>query len=178
MPKNKGKGGKNRKRGKNENLEDSKRELVYKTEGQDYAQVIRMLGGGHVEALCFGDNKKRVCHIRGKMRKKIWINKSDIILVGRRFFEDDKADVILKYTNDEARDLQRYGEIPENANLSEAVESGLDTGIDNIFFDEYEAASDESDVEKKVVAYSHKKSEDEDESEELESYDDELIETI
>lgn len=38
MPKNKGKGGKNRKRGKNEN-EEEKRELVYKEEGQQYAQV-------------------------------------------------------------------------------------------------------------------------------------------
>lgn len=38
MPKNKGKGGKNRKRGKNEN-EEEKRELVYKEDGQEYAQV-------------------------------------------------------------------------------------------------------------------------------------------
>jgi translation initiation factor 1A len=38
MPKNKGKGGKNRRRGKNEN-EDMKRELVFKEDGQEYAQV-------------------------------------------------------------------------------------------------------------------------------------------
>ena len=39
MPKNKGKGGKNRRRGKNEN-EGLKRELVFKEDGQEYAQVI------------------------------------------------------------------------------------------------------------------------------------------
>ena len=39
MPKNKGKGGKNRRRGKNEN-EAMKRELVFKEDGQEYAQVI------------------------------------------------------------------------------------------------------------------------------------------
>jgi hypothetical protein len=39
MPKNKGKGGKNRKRGKNE-ADDEKRELVFKEDGQEYAQVI------------------------------------------------------------------------------------------------------------------------------------------
>ena len=50
MPKNKGKGGKNRRRGKNEN-EGLKRELVFKEDGQEYAQVhissivtIRYLG--------------------------------------------------------------------------------------------------------------------------------------
>ena len=38
MPKNKGKGGKNRRRGKNEN-EGLKRELIFKEDGQEYAQV-------------------------------------------------------------------------------------------------------------------------------------------
>jgi hypothetical protein len=40
MPKNKGKGGKNRRRGKNENEE--KRELIFKEDGQEYAQVRRV----------------------------------------------------------------------------------------------------------------------------------------
>ena len=41
MPKNKEKGGKNRRRGKNEN-EGLKRELVFKEDGQEYAQVGSM----------------------------------------------------------------------------------------------------------------------------------------
>ena len=41
MPKNKGKGGKNRRRGKNEN-EGLKRELVFKEDGQEYAQVDKI----------------------------------------------------------------------------------------------------------------------------------------
>jgi hypothetical protein len=39
----------------------------------EYAQVLRMLGNGRLEALCI-DNIKRMCHIRGKMRKKVWVN--------------------------------------------------------------------------------------------------------
>ena len=39
-----------------------------------------MLGNGRLEAMCF-DGQKRLCHIRGKLRKKVWINQSDIILV-------------------------------------------------------------------------------------------------
>ena len=90
MPKSKGKGGKNRRRGKNEG--DEKRELVFKEDGQEYAQVLRMLGNGRLEAQCI-DGVKRLCHIRGKMRKKVWVNNGDIILLGLRDFQDEKADV-------------------------------------------------------------------------------------
>ncbi|VDQ10485.1 unnamed protein product [Trichobilharzia regenti] len=70
MPKNKGKGGKNRRRGKNEN-ESQKRDLIYKEAGQEYAKVERLLGNGRLEAYCF-DGVKRLCHIRGKLRKKVY----------------------------------------------------------------------------------------------------------
>jgi len=120
MPKNKGKGGKNRKRGKNE-ADDDKRELVFKEDGQEYAQVTRMLGNGRCEAICV-DGTRRLCHIRGKMHKKVWIAAGDIVLVGLRDYQDDKADVILKYMNDEARLLKAYGELPETLRLNEEVD--------------------------------------------------------
>jgi translation initiation factor 1A len=66
MPKNKGKGGKNRRRGKNEN-EETKRQLEFKEPGQEYSQVVRMLGNGRCECYCF-DGVTRLGHIRGKMR--------------------------------------------------------------------------------------------------------------
>ena len=69
MPKNKGKGGKNRRRGKNEN-EETKRQLEFKEPGQEYSQVVRMLGNGRCECYCF-DGVTRLGHIRGKMRKKV-----------------------------------------------------------------------------------------------------------
>ena len=72
-----------------------------------------MLGNGHLEAYCF-DEVRRVCHIRGKLRKKVWIGTGDIVLVGLRDYEKDKADVLLKYNADEARNLKSYGELPEN----------------------------------------------------------------
>jgi len=120
MPKNKGKGGKNRRRGKNEN-EGLKRELVFKEDGQEYAQVTKMLGNGRLEAMCF-DGVKRLCHIRGKLRKKVWINQSDIVLIGLRDYQDAKADVILKYSADEARNLKSYGEFPESVKINETFD--------------------------------------------------------
>ncbi|KAI5118096.1 hypothetical protein M0805_005203 [Coniferiporia weirii] len=133
MPKNKGKGGKNRRRGKNEN-DDDKRELVFKEDGQEYAQVTKMLGNGRLEAQCF-DGTKRLAHIRGKMRKKVWINQGDIILLSLREFQDDKADVIVKYTADEARNLKAYGELPENAKINETATGEAQEGDDDCNFE-------------------------------------------
>ncbi|ENN83280.1 hypothetical protein YQE_00361, partial [Dendroctonus ponderosae] len=100
------KGGKNRRRGKNEN-EKEKRELIFKEFGQEYAQVTKMLGNGRLDAMCF-DGVKRLGIIRAKLRKKVWINQGDIILLGLRDYQDAKADVILKYTPEEARNLKLY----------------------------------------------------------------------
>jgi len=44
----------------------------------------------------------------------VWIGTGDIILVGLRDYQDTKADVILKYNPDEARNLKSYGELPDN----------------------------------------------------------------
>lgn len=70
---------------------------------------------------------------------QVWINQGDIILLSLRDFQDDKADVIQKYTvsrarglglafmltfrrisqTDEARNLKAYGELPETAKINE-----------------------------------------------------------
>jgi len=85
--------------------------------------VIKMLGNGRLEAFCF-DGVSRLCHIRGKLRKRVWIQQGDIVLLGLRDFQDAKADVIQKYDNEEARSLKAYGELPEN------VQINVDVGVD------------------------------------------------
>jgi len=146
MPKNKGKGGKNRRRGKNEN-DNEKRELVFKEDGQEYAQVVKMLGNGRLEAKCF-DGTTRLAHIRGKLRKKVWINQGDIILLSLREYQDGKGDVLMKYSADEARSLKAYGELPESTRINEtdtyADENAEGMGFE---FDEDRSESGASDVE-------------------------------
>src|SRR5579862_9772708 len=92
-----------------------------------------MLGNGRLEAQCF-DGEKRLAHIRGKLRKKVWINQGDIILLSLREFQDAKGDVILKYTADEARNLKAYGELPETAKINETDTFPAD-GDEEISFD-------------------------------------------
>jgi len=92
-----------------------------------------MLGNGRLEAQCF-DGEKRLAHIRGKLRKKVWINQGDIILLSLRDFQDAKGDVILKYTADEARSLKAYGELPETAKINETDTFPAD-GDEEVAFD-------------------------------------------
>ncbi|KAL3893585.1 MAG: hypothetical protein SGARI_008075 [Bacillariaceae sp.] len=55
------------------------------------------------------------------MRKKVWITAGDIVLVGKRDFQDEKVDIVHKYSADEARNLKQYGELPENARINETT---------------------------------------------------------
>ena len=114
------KGGKKYKIGKKNPGNNITRELLFKEDGQEYASVIKMLGNGHVELFCY-DGKTRLGVIRGKMRKKVWINIADIVLIGCRDFQDSKADIIHKYNSDEARQLKVYKELPETAKINQTV---------------------------------------------------------
>ncbi len=90
--------------------------------------MLRMLGNGRLEAYCI-DGVKRLCHIRGKMRKKVWVNTGDIVLLGLREYQDEKADVILKYMADEARSLKQYGELPDNIRVND-TDALMDDEVD------------------------------------------------
>ena len=117
MPTGRGKGGKNRKKGKRMETSD-KRELLFKEDEQEYAQVLKLLGAGRLEAYCF-DGKKRLCHIRGKIKNRVWMNVGDIVLVSLREFEDGKGDVFHKFNDAEAKELIELGEIPDNVKINE-----------------------------------------------------------
>ncbi|KAJ9623148.1 Translation initiation factor 1A [Taxawa tesnikishii (nom. ined.)] len=113
----------------------------------EYAQVLKMLGNGRLEAMCF-DGEKRLAHIRGKLRKKVWINQGDIILLSLRDYQDEKGDVILKYSADEARSLKAYGELPENAKINETdTYGGEDEGGFEFGEDEDDESGGELDID-------------------------------
>jgi translation initiation factor 1A len=100
----------------------------------EYAQVVKMLGNGRVEAQCF-DGVKRLALIRGKLRKKVWINQGDIVLLSLRDFQDEKADVIQRYNPDEARQLKSYGELPDTAKINETDNNFGGEEDDEVEFD-------------------------------------------
>jgi translation initiation factor 1A len=103
--------------------------LQFKEDGQDYAVIEKMLGNGWLSVNCT-DGVKRMAHIRGAFRKRVWMNVGDVILVSLRDFQDDKADVILKYTPDEARLLKSYGELPDTKEEVGEEEEEMDVEFD------------------------------------------------
>ncbi|KAI1082110.1 nucleic acid-binding protein [Whalleya microplaca] len=124
MGRNFGSGGKNCRRYKKDDGQENERELLFKEDSQVYARIEKVFGSGRFSARVLDNDgspnkqKVRLAIIRGSMRsmrKKVHIVLNDIILLSLREFQDDKADIIHKYTSDEACKLIEYGELPKDA---------------------------------------------------------------
>ena len=111
MPKNFGKGGNKRKKGKKP-LQDI-REFRFKEECEEYARIIKILGDGRFQCTC-SDGVDRIAHLRHKMWKKVWLKCGDVVLISLRDYEPEKCDIIDKYTEKEIAKLLKNGEIKEN----------------------------------------------------------------
>jgi translation initiation factor 1A len=70
--------------------------------------VTDMLGGSRVTVQCL-DNITRMCRIRGKMKKRVWVREGDMVIVVPWDIQDEKADVIWRYTGPQVNWLQRKG---------------------------------------------------------------------
>lgn len=103
-------GGKGHRKSKHQNG-TFRREIIFKDYGQEYALITKMLGNGHCECKCY-DDVVRLGNIRGKMRKRVWLSVGDTVLCGLREYQDEKVDIIHKYTADEVQNLKSMGEIP------------------------------------------------------------------
>ena len=111
-------------------------ELILKEAGQEYAKVISLVGEGRLMAQCM-DGIDRLCHIRGALKKKVWIVKDDMILISLRDFQDEKADVLVKYTEQEVRTLRSMGEITMQTDKKSDMDTTIGDDRDSGFnFDE------------------------------------------
>ena len=115
MPK--AKGGHGARRGRKGGF-GANRELLIKEDGEEYAQVLKILGGGRMEVHCM-DEVKRIAKVRGKFKKRVWVHVNDILLVVLREFEADKCDITHVYYADEAKQLKQMGEIPSKIDINE-----------------------------------------------------------
>jgi translation initiation factor 1A len=141
------KGGKNFKKGKkNRGGYQDKKQLVTKDadEGQEYAQVINPKGNGRFELTCCDGGKTRLGLICGTMRKRVWVNRNDLVLISKwtDMTDDTKCSIIHKYSEDEARRLLKEGELPVNFKLH--LDDFEEVGDDD-YFAELPSDSDSSD---------------------------------
>ena len=71
--------------------------------------AVRLLGFDRVLVKC-QDGHERLCRIRGKMKRRVWIRQGDVVLVSPWDFQSDKrGDVFWRYTRAQADMLRKKG---------------------------------------------------------------------
>jgi translation initiation factor 1A len=127
------KGGKKHKRGKKEGYES--KALRLKEDGQEYAQITACKGNCRFDVKCF-DGKDRIAIVCGKMRKRVFVNMKDIVLVSIRDFQDDKCDIIDLYDDIHVHQLKSGNHIPdfisksEDNEFCEEIDGGIEFSMD------------------------------------------------
>ena len=78
--------------------------------GNDVMGIAKkMLGNDRFLVSC-QDGKERLCRIRGKMKRRMWIRVGDIVLVSPWDFQSDKrGDIIWRYKRNQAEWLRKKG---------------------------------------------------------------------
>lgn len=76
-----------------------------------FGVAVKLLGYDRVLVKC-QDGHERLCRIRGKMKRRVWIREGDIVLVSPWDFQTDKrGDLIWRYTRSQAEQLRRDGHV-------------------------------------------------------------------
>jgi translation initiation factor 1A len=91
--------------------EEELNELVLPSKNDILGVAIRLLGFDRVLVKC-QDGHERLCRIRGKMKRRVWIREGDVVLVSPWDFQSDRrGDLIWRYTRAQAESLRRKGYI-------------------------------------------------------------------
>jgi len=71
--------------------------------------AVKMLGFDRIMVKC-QDGHERLCRIRGKIKRRVWIRESDIVLVSPWDFQSDtRGDIIWRYTRGQVDWLRKKG---------------------------------------------------------------------
>jgi translation initiation factor 1A len=89
--------------------EEELRNMVLPVANDVIGIAEKMLGFDRVLVKC-QDGHERLCRIRGKMKRRMWIRQGDIVLVSPWDFQSDKrGDIIWRYKRNQAEWLRRNG---------------------------------------------------------------------
>lgn len=106
------KGGKNYKKGKKGHVAPTHKSIILKENTlEEYCKVTSALGSGRFNVI-LPNKETRMAILRGKMKKRKWVNVGDLILVSIREYQDDKVDILHCYSNDEFKQLKKRAEFP------------------------------------------------------------------
>ena len=81
-----------------------------------FAIADQLLGASKIKVMC-ADGKSRIGRIPGKLKKRMWIREGDLLIIRPWEFQEDKADILFRYTRTQAVNLARRRIIPEVINI-------------------------------------------------------------
>lgn len=140
---------KSRLRNSKERTDRQKPDGFIMEDGFEYGFINQMLGNGRCNIFC-EDGKERMGRIRGSLRKyraKVIISNFDLVAITRRDYEDDKVDVIHKFTHEDASKLLYKRKLPEKImKCMEKSHMSSACGIDNAELDHIVFEVDELDI--------------------------------
>ena len=90
--------------------------LPNKAKGEIFAIADQLLGASRIKVLG-GDGKARMGRIPGKLRKRMWIRQGDLLIIRPWEFQEDKADIVWRYTKTQAISLSKKRLLPEVINV-------------------------------------------------------------
>ena len=83
-------------------------ELFYPGQGEVLGVVIKLLGFDRILVKC-QDGAERLCRIRGKMKRRVWIREGDIVLVSPWDFQSDtRGDIFWRYRKNQSDWLRSH----------------------------------------------------------------------
>jgi translation initiation factor 1A len=86
-------------------------QMMYPSANDVLGVATKLLGYDRIMVKC-QDGRERLCRIRGKMKRRVWIRVGDVVLVSPWDFDSDKrGDLFWRYTRAQAEDLRRRGYI-------------------------------------------------------------------
>jgi translation initiation factor 1A len=91
--------------------EDELSEMVLPSANDVLGVAVKLLGFDRVLVKC-QDGHERLCRIRGKMKRRVWIRQGDVVLVSPWDFQSDKrGDIFWRYKRSQAEWLRRKGHL-------------------------------------------------------------------
>lgn len=137
-------GGKGHKRAKKQIIDIKNVPIKDVNDETDYGIITNVLGNGRMKVLCLGDKTERLGHIRGTLYKKTWIGKDDVVLISIRDFQNDRCDILFKYSQDEIKMLIKSGQIDKNYSQKN---DNIDQEDDDLVFIDEDETDDQKNEE-------------------------------
>jgi translation initiation factor 1A len=89
--------------------EESLENMLFPSKNDVLGVAVKMLGYDRVLVKC-QDGKERLCRVRGKLKRRVWIRDGDVVLVSPWDFQSDtRGDIFWRYRKNQTEQLRLKG---------------------------------------------------------------------